>query len=57
MSRATEKLGRMAHKRPVDLGIRTLLTIFRGVDSVNYGSGNPVRGNFTSILRIYRQKA
>lgn len=57
MSRATEKLGRMAHKRPVDLGIRTLLMIFRGVESVNYGSGNPVRGNFTSILRIYRQKA
>lgn len=36
VSRATDKLGRRAHKRPLDLRIRRLL-IFRGADSVNYG--------------------
>ena len=35
VSRAAEKLGRMAHKKPLDLRIMSLLKIFRGADSVN----------------------
>lgn len=46
------EVGRMAHRRPVDLGIRRLLMIFGGANSVNYGSRNPARGSLTSILRI-----
>ena len=34
VSRAAEKLGRMAHKKPLDL-IMSLLKLFRGADSVN----------------------
>lgn len=46
------EVGRMAHKRLVDLGVRRLLMIFGEADSVNYGSRNPARGSLTSILRI-----